>query len=77
MVHHILKDADAVGADAVQHLVHTDGLYLFGLSRPLNEDLGMKVVMVSRHVLICLTQQQHDVKTLLELLRWKMALQNV
>ena len=77
MVHHVLKDAYAVGADTVKHLVHTYSLDLFGLSRPLNKDLGMKVVVVSRNVLVCLTQQQHDVKTLLELLRWKMALQNV
>lgn len=55
MVHHVLKNSDAVGADTVQHLVHTDGFYLFSLSRLLNENLGVKVVMVPRNVFVCLT----------------------
>jgi len=66
-----------MGADAIQHLVHSYSLYLFRLRSPFDEDLGMKVIVVTFNILVCLSEQQHDVKTLLELLRWEVAWQNV
>lgn len=77
MTHHILKNADTVSSDTVEHLIYTNCFYLLSFCRLFNKDLGVQIVMVARNVLICLSQQKHYVKTLFQLLRWQMTLHNV
>jgi hypothetical protein len=54
-----------MGPDGVEHLLDTDGLDLLGPRRPLNEHLLVKIVVVLLHEGLSLSQEHHDVDTLL------------
>lgn len=74
--HHRLQDAHAVGADGEVHLIDADGLDLFRRPCVLNENLLVQVVVIHLHELLRLSKQDHDVNSLLELLRWEVRWQD-
>jgi hypothetical protein len=63
---------DSVSLDGIKHLVGTNCFDLSGLLCRLDEDLSMDVVVVLGHELSELSEQLHNINTLLKLLGWKM-----
>ena len=61
-----------MGADRVEHLVDADCAHLFGLLCLLNEDLLVKIVAIVTHEYIGLLKEEHDIDSLIKLLRWQM-----
>ena len=61
-----------MGADRVEHLVDADRSHLLGLLGLLDEDLLMKIVAIVTHEYIGLLKEEHDIDSLIELLRWQM-----
>ena len=57
-----------MGSDGEEHLVDADSLQLLGLGGFFNKHLLVEIVVVLSDVLLCLTQQAHDVHPLLQLL---------
>jgi len=46
LLHDCVHDANTMGADTVQHLIHADSLDLLGLTGPFYEDLSVQVIVV-------------------------------
>jgi hypothetical protein len=63
---------DTVSLDGVKHLVCTNCFDLPGLLGRLHKDLRVNVVVILGHELSELSQQLHNIDTLLKLLGWKM-----
>ena len=63
---------DSVSLDGIKHLIGSNRFYLPGLLGRLNEDLSMDVVVILRYELSELSEQLHNVDTLLKLLGWQM-----
>lgn len=63
---------DSVSLDGIKHLVGSNCFNLSGLLCRLYEDLSMDVVVILGYELSELSQQLHNINTLLKLLRWKM-----
>ena len=58
--------------DRIKHLVSTNSFYLSGLLCRLYEYLSMDIIVILGHELSELSQQLHNINTLLKLLRRKM-----
>lgn len=61
----------------VHHLLNAYSLKLLGVCSALMEQLCVQVVVVVLDVLVCLSEQQHDVYTLFDLLRWEVRLHHI
>lgn len=61
----------------VHHLLNAYSLKLLGVCSALMEQLCVQVVVVVLDVLVCLSEQKHDVYTLFDLLRWEVRLHHI
>ena len=57
-----------MGLDGEEHLLDADGLDLLGLYGRLDEHLGVDVVVVLRNKVAHVSQEEHNIDTLLKLL---------
>jgi len=71
-----VQNSYSVSANRIHHLVDANSLNLFCLTRTLNKHLAVQVIVVPSHILFSFAQEHHNIETLLQLLRGKMALDN-